>query len=381
MEDASPPKWHLAHTCWFFETFVLRHADKKRQPHHKDYGFLFNSYYNGIGEHHPRPQRGHLSRPIVSDIYFYRKCIYEDSLNLLNKTEDNDLLSRVILGINHEQQHQELLLTDLKYNLGKNPMRPTYRDVGQSQSSRPICFEFHTIEGGMVKVGADLETDSFCFDNELPTHNVWLESYAIANRLVTNEEYLGFIQDGGYEKPELWLSDGWNERQKRSWVAPEYWYQDEDGYWCEYSLHGSDRVNPYLPVCHVSFYEADAFARWKGARLPTENEWEHAASSMNAESQGHFADNNHFHPVAESKVPFMCGNLWQWTASSYSPYPGYQPLDGTLGEYNGKFMSNQYVLRGGSCATPHSHYRNSYRNFFYPKDRWQFTGIRLASEP
>ncbi len=376
MVDASPPKWHLAHTTWFFETFVLKEAVPNYKAFDPAYEYLFNSYYEGVGTRHPRPERGLLSRPLVSEIYAYREHVDNALRNLLTSGPEDEWLRRIELGIHHEQQHQELLITDLKCNLGHNPIRPVYLDKpinpAPPDSSQTTFVAFG---GEMSEIGATLTTESFCFDNELPRHSVWLVPYEIADRLVTNGEYLEFIDNHGYQDVSLWLSDGWAEKNARGWQAPEYWFQ-QDGCWFEYTLHGVEEIDLRTPVCHVSYYEADAFARWAGARLPTEFEWEAAAQSDNDLANGTFADEAHFHPRPQN--PTFCGDCWQWTSSSYSPYPGYRPLEGTLGEYNGKFMANQYVLRGGSCATPHHHYRNSYRNFFYSKDRWQFTGIRLG---
>ncbi len=376
MVDASPPKWHLAHTTWFFETFVLKEVAPQYQVFHPEYEYLFNSYYEGLGDRHPRPQRGLLSRPVVSDIYAYRKHV-DDALEHLMQTEVNaECLKRIELGIHHEQQHQELLITDLKCNFGRNPLRPTYGEAAAPEadsSTQQIRFVEH--EGKMQTIGANLNQDTFCFDNELPRHEVWLGAFAISDRLVTNGEYLEFMLDGGYETPQLWLSDGWAAKCANEWNAPEYWFQ-HDGEWFEYTLHRVNSARSEAPVCHVSYYEADAFARWKGARLPTECEWEVAAQTYGDLKAGTFAEESHFHPRPQSFA--LCGDCWQWTSSSYAPYPGYEPLEGALGEYNGKFMANQYVLRGGSCATPRDHFRFSYRNFFYCKDRWQFTGIRLA---
>lgn len=377
MADASPPKWHLAHTTWFFETFVLREAKPTSyKPFNDAYEYLFNSYYEGVGSRHPRAQRGLLSRPLVSEVYAYRHSVDDAMRTLFDEDLDAKWLSRIELGVHHEQQHQELLLTDLKFNLGHNPLLPKYADSTSDFSNERVAdTKFIVCEGGKSAIGADRER--FCFDNELPRHDVWLQPFELADRLVTNAEYLEFIDDGGYEDPSLWLSDGWLEKQTREWRAPEYWYNRDDS-WCEYSLHGAGPVNPIAPVCHVSYYEADAFARWAGARLPTEAEWEVGAQCNTNGHCGTFADDGHFHPRPQQRG--FGGDCWEWTSSSYAPYPGYRPLAGTLGEYNGKFMANQYVLRGGSCATPQSHYRHSYRNFFYSKDRWQFTGIRLARD-
>lgn len=376
MPDASPPKWHLAHTTWFFETFVLKPAMPSYKAFHPAYEYLFNSYYEGVGTRHPRPERGLLSRPLVSEIYDYRQHVDDALRKLLASALDDEWLRRIELGMHHEQQHQELLITDLKCNLGRNPIRPVYL-AKESASSRRLMGQttFIGFGGELADIGAERHVNPFCFDNELPRHSVWLAPYEIADRLVTNGEYLEFIKDGGYDAVSLWLSDGWTEKTARGWHAPEYWF-NQDEQWFEYTLHGVEPVDVNNPVCHVSYYEADAYARWANARLPTEFEWEAAAQSPIELERGTFADDGHFHPRPQS--PTFCGDCWEWTSSSYAPYPGYRPLEGTLGEYNGKFMANQYVLRGGSCATPFSHYRNSYRNFFYSKDRWQFTGIRLG---
>ena len=376
MADASPPKWHLAHTTWFFETFVLKCAVREYHVFHPAFEYLFNSYYEGVGARHPRPDRGLLSRPSVSEIYSYREHVDDAVRQLLESGPDPEVVRRIELGVHHEQQHQELLITDLKCNFGRNPLRPTYVDrPAPSANTRMEPMSFIPHAGAMCEIGADLAHHSFCFDNELPRHRVWLAPFEIADRLVTNGEYLQFIQDGGYTTAALWLADGWSHKHGRSWTAPEYWF-NEDGTWFEYTLHGAAPIHPDVPVCHVSYYEADAYARWAGARLPTEAEWETMAQATHDFTIGTFADDDYFHPRPQSMV--SCGDCWQWTSSSYAPYPAYEPLEGTLGEYNGKFMANQYVLRGGSCATPLSHYRHSYRNFFYCKDRWQFTGIRLA---
>lgn len=378
MDDASPPKWHLAHMTWFFESFVLNYANPSYKPFHPHFEYLFNSYYEGVGSRHPRPQRGLLSRPLVSEIYAYRHYVDDAMQEMFKSASDPELLRRIVLGTHHEQQHQELLLTDLKFNLGHNPLRPIYAEATKSKEEA-IETTTRQIEhpGGKLEIGACAEEQPFCFDNELPRHSTWLEPFSVANRLVTNGDYLEFMQDDGYNNPSLWLSDGWAEKQIRAWQAPEYWFFEGDE-WCEYTLHSVAPVDLNRPVCHVSYYEADAFARWAGARLPTEFEWEAAAHAAQTGYHGTFAEDNHFHPQRQKAS--MTGDCWQWTSSSYAPYPGYRPLAGTLGEYNGKFMANQYVLRGGSCATPLSHYRHTYRNFFYSKDRWQFTGIRLAQD-
>ena len=381
--EASPPKWHLAHTTWFFETFILIPFDPSYKPFDTNYEYLFNSYYETVGSRHPRNQRGNLSRPLVQEIFNYRAYVDEAIEKWLQAEElTDDIINRVVLGVNHEQQHQELVITDLKSNLGNNPLRPSYYDevrgVGSETSLRSV---FINIEGGKCQVGRPSDSREFCFDNETPQHTVWVNPFELANRLVTNEEYLQFILDGGYDEPNLWLSDGWIERLDRDWSCPEYWTA-RDGTWMEYSLAGETELVPIQPVTHLSYYEADAYARWANARLPTEIEWELVANSLASAGMGNMADAGRFHPNPAPKsadpVQQMIGDCWEWTQSSYSPYPGFAPLDGALGEYNGKFMANQLVLRGGSCATPSDHIRTTYRNFFYPRDRWQFTGIRLA---
>ena len=378
MVDASPPKWHLAHTTWFFETFVLKSALPNYRPFHPAFEFLFNSYYEGVGARHPRPERGLLSRPLVSEVYEYRHQVDVAMQELLQHEIGGEMLKRIELGCHHEQQHQELLITDLKCNLGRNPLLPPYKlasTPARTGSVKSLNMVEHA--GQLGCIGAHVESNEFCFDNELPRHQAWVGSFAIADRLTTNGEYLEFINDNGYQEPSLWLSDGWAEKHNQNWIAPEYWFR-KDGEWFEYTLHGTEPLVLDAPVCHVSYYEADAFARWRGARLPTEFEWETHATHESNSGFGTFADGDYFHPQPQASV--IAGDCWEWTSSSYAPYPGYQPLAGTLGEYNGKFMANQYVLRGGSCATPREHFRTSYRNFFHAQDRWQFTGIRLAKD-
>ena len=377
MPDASPPKWHLAHTTWFFETFLLKPFHDGYTPFDDAFEFLFNSYYNGVGEQYPRPKRGLLSRPTVERVFDYRAHVDAAMQDLLAR-EDEMLGSRTVLGINHEQQHQELIVTDIKYSLGTNPLRPAYDSEldGRPGEARPASFL--SIPGGLVEIGAG-GGEGFTFDNETPRHKVWLPEFALADRPVTCGEYLAFMEDGGYRNPSLWLSEGWTAARQRGWSAPLYWYE-QDGEWFEYRLKGSGPVDGNAPVCHVSFFEADAFARWAGARLPTEAEWETAASPQKV--AGNFSDSGRLHPASslDDGLAQVFGDVWEWTASAYGPYPGFKPLPGTLGEYNGKFMANQIVLRGGSCATPPGHVRASYRNFFYAPDRWQFSGIRLAKD-
>ena len=374
--DASPPKWHLAHTTWFFETFLLRAFVHDYKPFHPAFEVLFNSYYEGVGEQFPRPLRGTLSRPTVTEVMDYRAHVDEAMAKLVD-SDDPLVQDRIELGLHHEQQHQELLVTDLKANLGLNPLKPPYREGGDATlhdaEKRIVFVEF---PGGVKEVGAHFG-DGFRFDNECPRHKVYLDDFALADRLVTNAEYAEFIAGGGYDSPALWLSEGWAWRRENGVEAPMYWRRD--GGWHEYRLDGERPLLDRTPVTHVSYYEADAYARWAGARLATEMEWEVVAAGQPV--QGNFADGG-LHPEAARRAGMaqVFGDCWEWTSSAYGPYPGFRPLGGTLGEYNGKFMSSQMVLRGGSCATPVGHIRLSYRNFFYPKDRWQFTGIRLAKD-
>ena len=379
MTDASPPKWHLAHITWFFETFVLKPFLPGYQPFSDAYEVLFNSYYNGVGEQHPRAKRGLLSRPTVADILEYREYVDGHMKSLLTGNITPEVNFRTMLGINHEQQHQELLFTDLKYNLGHNPLSPVYQQSKSTPDAEPQALKFLEFPGGIYQIGVDAE-DGFSFDNESPRHDVLIEDYCLANRLVTNAEFVEFIENGGYQRPELWLADAWaQQRSEGKLNAPLYWRKQQKEYFV-YTLGGLLPVNPLEPVCHVSAYEADAFARWKGARLPTEMEWEVATKDQVQEGQ--FVEDGFYHPIPADSPDLggMFGNLWEWTKSSYSPYHGFKSFTGQLGEYNGKFMANQLILRGGSCVTPRSHIRPSYRNFFYPADRWQFSGIRLAKD-
>jgi len=380
MPDASPTKWHLAHTTWFFETFVLRPAGRGYRSPDERYARLFNSYYQGVGASHPLPERGRLSRPTVEEILAYRRHVDQAMAALLEEEADDARRFLVELGLNHEEQHQELLLADVKSVLSWNPLEPAYvaaRAVRAVEASRSGWIRF---EGGLVTVGASGE--GFAFDNERPRHEVRLEPFELASRPVTCGEYLRFIEDGGYAKPELWLSDGWDERARAGWEAPLYWARDT-GAWRVATLSGARALDPAEPVCHVGYYEADAFARWAGARLPREEEWETAAAGLPLD--GNLLEEGLFHP-APAREPRsgprqMFGDVWEWTSSAYSAYPGFRPFEGTVGEYNGKFMSGRFVLRGGSCVTPRRHLRASYRNFFAPASRWQFSGIRLARDP
>jgi ergothioneine biosynthesis protein EgtB len=379
MPETSPVNWHLAHTSWFFETFILLPLLGGYQPFHPQFGFLFNSYYQTVGPRWPRPERGLLSRPTVAEVYRYRAHV-DEHMSRVFRLDDSSIRAVVCLGLNHEQQHQELILTDLKHAWAANPLHPVYREVA-SVGGKPPRRAWVSFPERLAWIGHD--SAGFAFDNESPRHRVFLNGFQISNRLVTNGEYLEFIEDDGYARPELWLSDGWAASQAHGWSAPLYWAK-EAGEWTVVTLAGLRSVEPAEPICHVSFYEADAFARWAGARLPTEAEWEVAASS--GEIAGHFLESGHFHPAAAAAAtdqgPLfkLFGDVWQWTASAYSGYPGYRPPAGALGEYNGKFMCNQLVLRGASCVTPHSHARRTYRNFFPPDARWQFSGIRLARD-
>jgi ergothioneine biosynthesis protein EgtB len=381
MPDASPAKWHLAHTSWFFETFVLSAHVPGYRPYHPQFAVLFNSYYNAVGPRWPRPERGLLSRPTVAEVFRYRAYVDERMAALFERADvAGRAAGAVTLGLHHEQQHQELLLTDLKHALAASPLRPAYRSVAPPDDEAPP-LEWRTFPAGVGSVGHG--GDGFAFDNESPRHRVFLEAFQLATRPVINGEFLSFMADGGYERPELWLSDGWAARQAHGWAAPLYWERDGGG-WAARTLGGVRPVDPEEPACHVSYYEADAFARWAGARLPAEAEWEAAAAALPV--AGHFAEAGFYHPAAPPATgdggPLckLYGDVWQWTASAYAGYPGYAPPPGALGEYNGKFMCNQMVLRGASCATPRSHARTTYRNFFPPETRWQFSGLRLARD-
>ncbi len=384
MPEMSPTKWHLAHTSWFFETFILKPRTPDYRPISEHYAFLFNSYYNAAGPMHARPQRGLISRPTVRETYTYRQHV-DRAMHQLLESSDEPALAKleplVVLGLNHEQQHQELMLTDIKHAFWMNPLRPVFQSEKPALDAVTTAMEWRDFEAELYSIGHDGQ--GFCFDNETPRHRVFVQPFSLANRLVTNEEYLAFMQDDGYQRPELWLSLGWTAVNERGWKAPLYWEQREGDWWLM-SLAGMRPVRRCEPVCHLSYFEVDAYARWAGVRLPTEAEWEVAAQAPPVE--GHFAESGYFHPVpatapaCANSLCQMYGDLWQWTQSSYSPYPGYRPPPGALGEYNGKFMCNQYVLRGASCATPRSHARRTYRNFFPPDARWQFTGLRLAKD-
>ncbi|HCU91174.1 MAG TPA: ergothioneine biosynthesis protein EgtB [Gammaproteobacteria bacterium] len=377
MDDASPSKWHLAHTSWFFETFVLEVHNSNYSPFDPNYRVLFNSYYNSIGEQYSRPHRGLLTRPSLEEIYSYRDHVdYHMSL-FFDQKPDRELWDTIEIGLHHEQQHQELLLMDIKHLFSCNPLSPEYVAPIARSNQAAKTLTFYDFPGGNVQVGAD--RGAFSFDNERPRHPQILQEYALASRPITNLEFLEFIQDGAYNNPLLWLADGWATIRKFSWEAPMYWRKIENK-WFEFTLTGLHELVLHAPVVHVSYYEADAYARWANARLPTEAEWESAAG--NSSMTGNFVENLYLQPQPiddkNLQLSQLFGDVWEWTMSPYTPYPGYQAPMGAIGEYNGKFMSGQIVLRGGCCVTPADHIRKTYRNFFYPANRWQFGGIRLA---
>jgi len=379
MPDVSPTKWHLAHTTWFFEQFVLS-AEPNYRPVHERWNYLFNSYYQSVGPMHERPKRGWLSRPTLAEILDYRAAVDERVVQALALGQAELPLDVVELGLNHEQQHQELILTDIKHVFSRNPLEPCYRQQDLKGVSQATQLRYCEGAAGMVAIGRS--GHRFAFDNEGPRHRVWLEPHALASRPVTNAEFQEFVSDGGYREPTLWLSEGWDTVCREGWTRPMYWSPELDS---EFTLHGRRALDPHAPVVHVSYFEADAFARWAGARLPTEFEWESAAQKQELET-GRVPECHALHPHAQKAVgdghmpALLYGQVWQWTVSPYVAYPRYRPTAGALGEYNGKFMCGQWVLRGGSCVTPDGHVRSSYRNFFYPADRWQFTGFRLARD-
>ena len=390
--ETSPPRWHLAHVSWFFETFLLRPFLPGYRVFHPRFEYLFNSYYEQTGSGFwPRAERGLLSRPTVAEVYDYRRHVDAGMAALIARRGDHPdwsaIAARLAIGLNHEQQHQELLIADIKRNFAHNPLRPAYRaDLPAAPLGEPDAARMLDFEGGLVEIGAG--AGGFAWDNERPRHRVYLRPFALADRLVTNAELRDFVADGGYADPALWLSDGWAWVRANDIRAPLYW-EPEDGpatpaaaAWQVMTLAGMRPLNPAEPASHLSYYEADAFATWAGKRLPTEAEWEHAASGL--EIRGNFVDDGWLHPRpaprADGGLRQLFGDCWEWTASAYLAYPGYRPPAGALGEYNGKFMCNQMVLRGGSCATSRDHCRATYRNFFYPHERWQFLGVRLAED-
>ncbi len=386
MPDASPTKWHLAHVTWFFETFLLERFEPAFRPFDPAFRVLFNSYYQGVGEMHPRAERGMVTRPGLRDVERYRAQVDQRMQALIGAQGDDPALAElVVLGLHHEQQHQELLLTDIKHALSLNPTHPAYARRWPITSVQAQPLRWYGFEAGLVEHGHDATLDgAFCFDNETPRHRTYTAPFELASRPVNHAEYLAFIDDGGYRRPELWLSMGWDWVRAGRRSAPLYW-NAVDGRWMNHTLQGPVEIDPRTPVCHLSYFEADAYARWAGARLPTEVEWEHAARRLHGGSRPNFADRGAFHPLPAQDAPAdeplqMYGDVWEWTQSSYHPYPGYRTLPGAVGEYNGKFMCNQYVLRGGSCATPAGHVRASYRNFFPPDAQWQFSGLRLARD-
>jgi ergothioneine biosynthesis protein EgtB len=394
MPDASPTKWHLAHTSWFFETFILERFDAGFVPFDPSFRVLFNSYYNSVGDKHPRHERGLISRPNLDAVLAYRRHVTAHINELLPRLEacNTEFATLMWLGCNHEEQHQELILTDLKHLLSKNPLKPAYQDrwpLTPIQGRKPRWINY---AGGRVSIGVDATsvTSAFAFDNEGPAHQVFLEPFELASYPVTHGDFAAFVNDKGYTRPELWLSMGWDWVQANRIGAPLYW-EMRDRCWHTFTLHGMVPIDAHTPICHINYFEADAFARWaamqaqwRGARLPREAEWEHAASS--APVEGNFLDSRALHPLAlreekASSAPSqLFGDVWEWTQSAYLPYPRFRAAEGAVGEYNGKFMCNQFVLRGGSCVTPQQHIRASYRNFFPPEARWQFSGLRLARD-
>ncbi len=383
MPDVSPTKWHICHVSWFFEQFVLGAHDADYESPDPRFAYLFNSYYVQAGPRFLRPRRGLLSRPTVEEAFAYRARVDRHMGDFITGVGDDvfeEYAPVIEVGLNHEQQHQELMLTDIKHVLAQNPLNPVYRALKPAASTKVPALDWVDFEEGVYEIGHDGE--GFAYDNEDPRHRTFLEPYQLTNRLVTNGEYLEFMADGGYRRSELWLSEGWATVQEKGWEAPMYW-QTADGAWAVFTLGGLRPVESSEPACHLSYFEADAYARWAGARLPTEAEWEVAASTVDIE--GNFVDDGHYHPVALQEgsgggLRQMYGDVWEWTLSHYSPYPGYRAAPGAIGEYNGKFMCNQFVLRGGACTTSHDHIRPTYRNFLPSYSQWFFSGVRLAKE-
>ena len=380
MPDASPAKWHLAHTTWFFEHMIVEPNLRGYRPFDAQFGFLFNSYYDTAGPRQPRPRRGMLTRPALPEILDYRRHVDAAIHHLLEHNPSPELLRLIELGRHHEQQHQELLLADILHLFAQSPLRPTYLAADLAPPSPPPeAAAYRAFPGGIVEIGSS--DDSFAFDSERPRHKVYLEPFSLADRAITNAEWLEFIADGGYENPLLWLSQGWAKARSEGWSAPLYWEACDEG-WRTMTLHGSQALVAAAPVTHVSYYEADAFARWAGRRLPTEAEWEFAASAAGPASG--FVDRGRLWPSPATNergsLRQMFGDVWEWTQSAFAPYPRFHPANGAIGEYNAKFMAGQFVLKGGSCATPADHIRASYRNFFPPDARWQFSGLRLAED-
>jgi ergothioneine biosynthesis protein EgtB len=381
MPDVSPPKWHLAHVSWFFETFLLRPFAADYRLFHPGFDHLFNSYYETVGSPYPRPERGLLARPTVAEVMRYRAWVDAAMEALIAEADEGqwpEIARRVELGLQHEQQHQELLYTDIKHIFAHNPLRPAYAAAPARPEGPAPALTWHEGVEGIHEIGH--AGDGFAYDNETPRHRTLLHGHRLASRPVTNGEFLAFMADDGYRRPELWLADGWATVNQLGWQAPLYW-ERLDGQWQTMTLAGPEPVDEHAPVTHISFYEADAYARWAGKRLPSEAEWEVAAAARPV--SGHFRDSRQLQPVAAPAgegLLQLYGDVWEWTASPYAPYPGFRPLEGSMGEYNGKFMCNQMVLRGGSCVSPADHLRPTYRNFFYPHERWQFTGLRLAED-
>jgi ergothioneine biosynthesis protein EgtB len=379
MPDASPAKWHLAHTSWFFEKMVLEPSSPAYRPFDPAFDFLFNSYYEALGERQPRPLRGLITRPTLEDVLAYRAHVDAAMWDFFLCPPAPAMVATIELGCHHEQQHQELLLTDILHLFAQNPLRPAYRgERSPNLAAEPSPCGWRDFAGGLVEIGATVE--GFAFDCERPRHRVYVAPFRLADRLVSNAEWIAFIADGGYRRPLLWLSEGWAQCRAENWTSPLYW-EEHDGAWRTMTLNGRRRVEPAAPVAHVSYFEADAFARWAGRRLPTEAEWELAATGV--PQSGTMLDSGRLCPAPapeRADLRQMFGDLWEWTSSAFSAYPGFRPAEGAVGEYNGKFMCGQFVLRGGSCVTPASHIRASYRNFFPPDARWQFSGLRLAED-